>query len=75
MSADRHTPRLDGLLARLREDLQTRGRAAELARILQAEHGITFQAAKNRVSHFRHGHSRPTGEDTLILLEFLASGH
>jgi hypothetical protein len=71
MAVTRHTPRLDALLARLDTALQEHGAKADLARVLQSEAGISFQAAKNRLSRILGRAMLPNGEDTLLFQEWL----
>ncbi len=73
MTKSRSTPRLDSLVDRLAAALEEPGLKSDLARILEREAGITFQAAKNRLSRILGRSVLPNGEDTLLLAEWLAT--
>lgn len=71
MAASRPTPRLDSLLSRLESALADHGAKADLARVLEREAGISFAAAKNRLSRILGRAMLPNGEDTLLFQEWL----
>lgn len=73
MPSARPTPRLDALVSRLAAALEEPGLKADLARILEREGGITFQAAKNRLSRILGRTILPNGEDTLLLADWLSA--
>ena len=62
---------LDEWLAVLAKRLEGRGKRAELARFLEAEMGLAWQTAQNRVGLMLGGDYTPSGETVLVVSEWL----